>query len=776
MKKFLALAFSFVAVVIFSVSAFAAETVIYENDFSDASTLSDFTQYRHAWEIKDGALYATSQTLVSSVTDGYSHILYNPEVPLTDYIAEVDYLDVQTTGGLVFNADMNLASHIKNGFFGYIAFGASTGDKGAFGHANAEGAWGGNINVGSVAFKKGGDIHIKAIVKGDYVNIEMTDLATSKVVYAYTYSIGSNEAHTSWRGGTVGFRLNGTSGCFDNLKITTASNVVVPSDTPAEEFGEGMTFGTHTGRYSFTKALPSMPLTFEATMYFPYTVTSDYTHIIMSNFQRTPTGFIFEITKGGQPSIMFYDEDDVRTRYTFSSVSVYNGKKTHIAIAADTQNNKIHCYVDGEIAQTLDLTINPLDFSTSQMAFGTDHREVNLNLFRGALINVACYSDVRTASEIKADMNTQGTDDLILHFDMSEMKYGDTAVDLSSSKNNAVYEQYWFDEIDSITDYVYSIAVVGDTQHNVQYQPETFAKLYDWLKANAADKKMAFMLGLGDITNDNTDEQWAYSLENIAKLDGVIPYALSRGNHDGTAASYSSKFDGTAYAAAIGENYYSNRANSYQKFKAGDVNYLVITLNYNPSNDELAWAKSVADANPYYRVIVITHSNLRADAELNSHGKNIWNKFAKLCPNVEMVLSGHVFNDKIVRVESKGDAGNTVRQFMINGQCADCTRIYDDKEAAGLVAMFYFDESGRNLKVEYYSTSLDKYFMACNQFETTVGNVAGDTDFNGRVTLNDALNILKSAVNGTVCYNGDANSDAKLGLNDVLRTLKEAVK
>ncbi|MBQ4150737.1 MAG: metallophosphoesterase [Clostridia bacterium] len=752
------------------------ETVIYENDFSDASTLSDFTQYRHAWEIKDGALYATSTTLDDSVSGAMSHILYNATETLTDYIVEVDYLNPATTGGLVFRADESLASHANNGFYGYIAFVASDANKGAFGYANAEGAWGGNINVGSVAFEKGDDIHIKATVKGDYVKIEMTKLETGELVYTYTYSIGANAAHTAWNSGTVGLRLNGTSGCFDNFKITTVNNVEVPSDTPADEFGEGMTFGEHTGRYMFEKELPSMPLTFEATMYFPYNTTSDYTHIIMSNFERTQTGFIFEITKGGQPSIMFYDEADVRTRYTFSNVSVYNGKKTHIAIAADVENSKIHCYVDGEIAQSLDLAINPLEFEASHMAFGTDNREVNLNLFRGALINVACYADTRTADEIKADMTTQGTDDLILHFDMSKMKYGEDAIDLSDSKNNAVYEQYWYDEIDNITDYAYSIAVVGDTQHNVQYQPETFAKLYDWLKANAADKKMAFMLGLGDITNDNTDEQWTYSLENIAKLDGILPYALCRGNHDGSANSYSARFDDTPYAAAIGENYYSNRANSYQEFKVGDVNYLVITLNYNPSDAELAWAKGIADAHPYHRVIAITHSNLRADGEYNIHGENVWNKFAKLCPNVEMVLSGHVFNDKIIRVESVGDAGNVVKQFMINGQCADCTRIYDDKEAAGLVAIFYFDESGKNLKVEYYSTSLNKYFMECNQFETTIGNIAGDTNYDGEVSFGDVMNILKAAVNESVCYNGDANGDAKLGLADVLATLKNIVK
>ena len=141
-----------------------------------------------------------------------------------------------------------------------------------------------------------------------------------------------------------------------------------------------------------------------------------------------------------------------------------------------------------------------------------------------------------------------------------------------------------------------------------------------------------------------------------------------------------------------------------------------------------------------------------------------------------MVLSGHVFNNKILNVESRGDAGNTVRQIMINGQCVDTTRIYADKEAAGLVAMFYFDKSGRNLKVEYYSTSLGKYFMACNQFETTIGNAQGDTDFDGKVTLSDALIILGSVLNKNVCYGGDATGDTKLGLNDVLVTLKNIVK
>ncbi|MBE6641132.1 MAG: hypothetical protein E7619_06060 [Ruminococcaceae bacterium] len=755
-------------------SVFASDGVIYENDFSDPATISDFSQYRHEWVIKDGALRCTSKTLDKSVTDSFSHILYNAKEPLADYVVEVDFMNATTTGGIVFRADGNRASHIKNGFFGYIAFGASTGNKGAFGHANAAGAWGGNINVGAVAYSPGDDIHIKVIVKGNYVNIEMTNIATGKVVYAYTYSIGSDPEHTQWKSGTVGFRLNGTSGFFDNFRISSAENVSVPSDVPAEDYGAGVSFVSHTGRYMLEKPLPKMPYTFEATMYFPYTASSDYTHIILSNFQRGKSGFIFEITKGGQPSLMFYDEKDVRTRYTFSGVNVYNGEKTHIAIACDISKKSISCYENGILAQTLSLTVDPADFCAEYINLGTDHREINLNLFSGALIDVACYSDVRTAEEIRADMEKPQGDGLLLHYDMANSAYGDNITDLSPSGCNAIFEKYWLDEVDGVDNYAYSIAVVGDTQHNVQYQPDTFAKLYDWLAANASAKKTAFMLGLGDITNDSTDEQWKYAVENMEKLDGIIPYALTRGNHDKEDA-YSLKFRGTAYEKAVGKNFLSTIANSWQTFKAGKVNYLVITLDYNPSDTELAWAKKVANSHPYHRVIVITHSNLDSRGELSAHGENIWSKLVNACPNIEMVLSGHVFNDKIVETVSRGKAGNKVTQFMINGQCVDCTRIYADESAAGLVAMFYFDESGRRLSIRYYSTSLDKYFMECNQYETAVGNIAGDTDYDGKVTLADTFAIYKAVTEEKVCYNGDVNGDLALDAKDVLLTINHRI-
>ena len=547
-----------------------------------------------------------------------------------------------------------------------------------------------------------------------------------------------------------------------------------PSTVPAAEYGEGIYFGENAGRYMLEKDMPTMPLTFEATMYFPRNADASLPHTILSNYERDTNGFTFEITKEGHPSLMFYEPGSVTTTYTFSTVSVYNDARTHIALVADGEN--LHCYVNGELAETLALALNPLEYSPRYTNLGTDHRCTNVCVFRGALLNVACYADVRTAAEVKADMTEQGTDNLLLHFDMTESRYGEDVLDLSAEGNRAIYEHFWYDEIDNITDYAYSIAVVGDTQYNVKYQPNTFAKLYDWLVANTAEKKIAFMLGLGDITDDDSEVQWEHATKNIAKLDGVLPYALTRGNHDGTTATYTEKFANSGYAAAIGENYYFNLTNTYQTFRQGKNNYLVLALNYNPSAKVIDWAKGVAEAHPYHRVIVITHSYLTETGTHAGPGQRCWDGFIKDCPNVEMVFSGHVFNDKILTLESKGSAGNIVKQFMINGQCVDSTLKRSGKEVAGLVAMLYFDESGNNVKFEYYSTALDKYFMACNQFTATVGNLAGDADFNGKITVADTLMILKAYMNGAVCYNGDVNGDLRLTFTDVLATLRVATR
>ena len=224
-----------------TVGVFSAETVLYENDFSDPATLADFRQYRLCWEIKDGGLYLTdtpTDTMPYAVSDAeYAHVLYVPEQPLADYIVEADYMNLQTMGGVIFRADGEAADEQADGHYGYIAFVGNSGDRGALGCSGWHGRYLGNLNVGNVTSvcTPGTNAHIRVIVKGDRIKVDITNKDTGKAIYSYAYTIRRAKNDAQWMEGTVGFRMRTAltslglrsvdTAYFDNLRITTANEV-----------------------------------------------------------------------------------------------------------------------------------------------------------------------------------------------------------------------------------------------------------------------------------------------------------------------------------------------------------------------------------------------------------------------------------------------------------------------------------------------------------------------------------------------------------------------
>ncbi len=249
MKKLLLCVSLLLAVL--TVSTFAAETVIYENDFSNPATISDFAQYVQKWEIKNGGLYLTENFLPESpnknLDTAFAHILYNGGENLTDYTVEVDYINVQTAGGIIFRSNSAAHTHNTSGFAGYLAFIANDANKGALGSATDEmvnESYKGNINVGkSGNCNIGSNIHIKVTVKGDKMHILMTNMENNKTVYDYTYTIGTNTNDFARTAGTFGLRMragyknnnaySAGEAYFDNLKVTTANELTISGGTTA---------------------------------------------------------------------------------------------------------------------------------------------------------------------------------------------------------------------------------------------------------------------------------------------------------------------------------------------------------------------------------------------------------------------------------------------------------------------------------------------------------------------------------------------------------------
>jgi len=79
----------------------------------------------------------------------------------------------------------------------------------------------------------------------------------------------------------------------------------------------------------------------------------------------------------------------------------------------------------------------------------------------------------------------------------------------------------------------YTIAVFPDTQYFSERYPHIFTRMVEWVAQNAAERNIELLLHMGDISDDNSPDQWKRAQTSLKLLNGFIPYALAVGNHDG---------------------------------------------------------------------------------------------------------------------------------------------------------------------------------------------------------------------------------------------------
>ena len=277
-----------------------------------------------------------------------------------------------------------------------------------------------------------------------------------------------------------------------------------------------------------------------------------------------------------------------------------------------------------------------------------------------------------------------------------------------------------------VTDYAYSFAVVGDTQKVNIKHPENFDVIYDWILDNVESKKMKFVFGLGDITDESSPDEWARAKESIHSMDGKVDYSIVRGNHD-TVIGFNSTFPWSDYKDTFeGGKLGATMLNTWRTLTLGDHKYLLITLDFGPSDAILDWASELCEEYPDHKVIITTHAYLYSNGtpiDADDHcamkdnggynnGDDMWDKLISKHENILLVISGHEACDRIVVAQNEGENGNVVTQMLVNPQLLDLNAT----GGLGLVAMLYFSEDGRNVTVEYYSTIKNKFYRDINQF------------------------------------------------------------
>ncbi len=221
----------------------------------------------------------------------------------------------------------------------------------------------------------------------------------------------------------------------------------------------------------------------------------------------------------------------------------------------------------------------------------------------------------------------------------------------------------------------FTIVVLPDTQGYAEDFPWIFEAQTGWIANNVKRRNIVFVLHLGDITDDNTPEQWKVAQRALRRLDGIVPYALALGNHDigdrgksatrdtlfntyfpiehyKTLSTFGGVFDAepdrmdNSFHLFSASNRKNSRKNqpcavdrdskdhnsglrSLDRFSAGGRDFLVLALEFGPRDVVVDWANRVLDRYPNRTAILITHAYLYVDDtryDWKTYGKKqMWN-------------------------------------------------------------------------------------------------------------------------------------------------------
>ena len=266
----------------------------------------------------------------------------------------------------------------------------------------------------------------------------------------------------------------------------------------------------------------------------------------------------------------------------------------------------------------------------------------------------------------------------------------------------------------------FTLVVLPDTQYySVQSNVDgraIFEAQTKWIVDNQIPYNIIFVSHLGDIVDTyNLNSQWevAGSLTDpigaMTRLDNAgIPYAVAVGNHDtgpeGT-QDFNTYFGESRFAGRpyYGGHYGSDNDNSYDLFSSGDLDFIVINLEYSTSLNPnvLDWANDLlAVQYPTRRGIIVYHNLLAGStspASFTNEGQAIYDAL-KGNANLFLMLGGHMPTE-VSRTDTFD--GHTVYSLRSD---------YQDRGIGdGWLRLMEFQPATSQIQVYTYSPYLDQW-------------------------------------------------------------------
>lgn len=306
----------------------------------------------------------------------------------------------------------------------------------------------------------------------------------------------------------------------------------------------------------------------------------------------------------------------------------------------------------------------------------------------------------------------------------------------------------------------WSMIVIPDIQNYAKFkQNQPILDLMNrWIEANIDPLNIKMIVCVGDLveqnnvllTGENGDlsskEQWKFVQQSFSLFNHKVPYILATGNHDYSIDMTGQRFTQYDNYFFIEDNSLNKKhlvqygfderqqptlSNSFYEFKdLNGIDYLVVNLEYAPTNATLNWANRILSFDEYknHEKIILTHAYLnRNDQHLegenkwlffnpyfingklektnrivlpnSNNGKQIWEKLIKPNQNVQLVLSGHISGEGF-RVDIN-DHNQKVNQMLFDMQSEGGG--HNGNGGDGFLRILEFYPDNKTIKVKTFS-------------------------------------------------------------------------
>ena len=217
----------------------------------------------------------------------------------------------------------------------------------------------------------------------------------------------------------------------------------------------------------------------------------------------------------------------------------------------------------------------------------------------------------------------------------------------------------------------FAVLLLPDTQFYSEKFPDTYVTQTRWIRDRAATDNIKFVIHLGDIVNNpGVEQEWIHADRAHRLLDGKVPYSVLPGNHDGApddTTLYNKYFPPKRFEKSpwYGGNLDGTNDNNYCLFDAAGMKFMVLSLQYHPSDDVLKWAGEIVGQNADRRVIVATHDYMDPQQRREA-GDKIFDRLVRRHENIFMVVCGHI--GAAAQRISANDAGGQVHEVLCDYQ------------------------------------------------------------------------------------------------------------